>query len=153
MKPTPKHANDPLSDLEEAIDSLETTWGTVVAPAIEALRDVDPNDPDAAKILDWTAKLTWAIAFVTGHGKRVFGTEAGHWLNGELRARVRAVEKRAERDGKRLGVTAGYERGFTDCLTHEDTRPGTPSPERAIATVRARGKGGRLAEAWERALW
>lgn len=145
MELTPKALPDPLFDLEQAITRLEDVFGLYVAPELERLRDVDPDDPDAARTLEWTAELTWAITHVTAGGKFVFGTEVGSWLNGELRQHLRAAAERAERIGRVEG--AAEERARQADLeltaTHRDIRL-------AVAQVR---RGDDRREAWERALW
>jgi hypothetical protein len=65
---------------------------------------------------------------------------------------VAKLIEEAERRGVREGAKTGYRRGFHDCLTHEDTRPGGMSISKALAAVNARSvKPPR--EDWEASIW
>lgn len=52
--------------------------------------------------------------------------------------------------GRYAAAAAGWKRGLWDALSDEDSRPGTPTMDRALRAVRG---GVAALEPWERALW
>lgn len=151
---------DPLSLLNERIESLRDAAGLYAAGPLREFLDGDPDDPDQITRQAWIGRLTQALAGVFDASTRAFGSvvysdDGDVWFcPGALAGWLKEQERYARIDGLGDGVRLGYERGATDVMVHESAppAPGTMTPERALEVLRRRPGKTRL-EAWERYLW